>query len=252
MKKFGFLLVLAVFASQAYSQDQKMEGHIRYLVTHNWAKKMAAIDYLSKQQRDKIAYMNANRSEWKLFTEMYFTASKTAYFDSEERAEPDDDGYAWRKDAFFITRDYEKGIAKDFMNLLGKNYVVEDSIIKPNWKIMNDMKEVAGHFCMNASWYDSLKQQKIMAWFALDMPISGGPERLNGLPGLILEIDVNDGGMMISADRIDFKPVLPEQLALPKTGKAKTIHEADYREKLREFIAEKRKSEQPAFWGIRY
>lgn len=213
---------------------------------------MAGVDYISQQQKDKIAYMNANRSEWKQFSEMNFTPTKTAYFDSEERAEPDDEGYSWRKDAYFVTRDYETNKSRDFMHLIGKNYIVEDSITRPNWKILNDMKEVAGHLCMNASWYDSLKSQRIVAWFALDMPISGGPERLNGLPGLILEVDVNNGGMLISADRIDLRPVLSNELALPKAGKAKTISENAYREKLQAFIAEKRKAEQPAFWGIRY
>ena len=36
---------------------QEMEGEIRYLVTHNWTKKMASLDYISKQRRERVAYM---------------------------------------------------------------------------------------------------------------------------------------------------------------------------------------------------
>ena len=252
MKNIGFWFVICMLFGPFLVNAQSSEGHIRYLVTHNWAKKMAAVDYISKQQKDKIAYMNAGRSEWKVFTEMYFTPTKTAYFDSDERAELDDEGYSWRKDAFFVTRDFANNRERDFMKVLGKDIIVDDTIAKPHWKILNDLKEVAGHLCMNASWYDSLKQQHIIAWFAMDMPMPGGPERLTGLPGLILEANVNDGAMLISADKIDFRPVLEQELALPKTGKAKTVSEADYTAKLAAFIAEKRKAEQPAFWGIRY
>ena len=120
-----------------------------------------------------------------------------------------------------------------------------------DWKILNDMKEVAGHVCMNASWEDTLKHQNVIAWFALDMPISGGPERFCGLPGVILEVDVNNGAMVITADKIETTPP-GANLELPQKIKGKKIHEADYREMLHKYMEEKRKAEEPYFWGIRY
>lgn len=233
------------------ANSQEMEGKIRYLVVHNWTKKMAAVDYISKQQRERIAYMWGNRSEWKVFTELYFTPTATKYQDSEEKAEPDDDGYSWREDVYLINRNFEENTALDIMKILGKTYVVEDSVCTPDWKILNDMKEVAGHVCMNAFWEDTVKQQKTYAWFALDMPVPGGPERLCGLPGLILEVDINDGGMLITADKIEFRK-LDTEMELPKKIKGKRIKEADYLDILKKHIAEKRKSEEPYFWGIRY
>lgn len=82
------------------------------------------------------------------------------------------------------------------------------------------IKEVAGHICMNAYWHDTLKQQKVTAWFAMDMPISGGPERFCGLPGTILEIEINDGAMVITADKIEMKSLTTE-MDLPKKMKVK-------------------------------
>lgn len=256
-KKSGWALVttiLAVFflaSSPMKVSSQPMEGKIRFLVVHNWAKKLAAVEYLSKQQRERVTYMWGSRSEWKEYTEMYVTPTETLYQDSEERAEPDDEGYSWRRDEYHIRRNFKDQTITDIIQLLGKVYIIEDTLRPQNWKILNDIKEVAGHICMNASWYDSLKMQRVTAWFAMDMPISSGPERFCGLPGMILEVDVNDGAMVITADKIEVMPLTTE-MNLPKKHKGKKIHEADYHKILGKFIAERKAEEQPPFWGVRY
>lgn len=245
------LICILLLALPMFLSAQETEGHIRYLITHNWTKKMAAVDYVSKQQKERLAYIWGSRSEWKMFTDFYFNADETMYRESEESAEDDDEGYSWRKDPYTIRHNYTKNTVKDLVTVLDKSYVIEDSIQGPNWKILNDMKEVAGHICMNAEYEDTLRMQKITAWFALDIPIPGGPERLNGLPGLILEVDVNNGGMTIVADKIEMKK-LDKELELPKKIKGKKITEADYTELIRKHVAEKKKAEEPPFWGIRY
>jgi GLPGLI family protein len=195
--------------------------------------------------------MWGSRAEWKEYTEMYFTPAQTFYQDSEERAEPDDEGYSWRKDVYSIRRNFEKSTIFDMIQLLGKVYVIEDSLRPQNWKILNDIKEVAGHICMDASWHDTLRQQRVIAWFAMDMPVSSGPERFCGLPGMILEVDVNDGAMVITADKIEMKPLTTE-MDLPKKIKGKRIHENDYFQVLKKYMDERREAEEPPFWGIRY
>jgi GLPGLI family protein len=248
MKKYISILIcffpLALMA-------QETEGYVRYLITHNWTKKMEAVDYISKQQKERLSYIWGSRSEWKKFANFYFNATETKYEDSEESADDDDGGYAWRKEAFSIRHNYATNTEKDVVTLLEKAYIIEDSIKGPEWKILNDMKEVAGHICMNAVYEDTIKMQKITAWFALDMPVSGGPERLCGLPGLILEVDVNNGAMTIVADKIEMKK-LGTEMDMPKKIKGKKINEAQYTELLRKYIAEKRKNEEPPFWGMRY
>ena len=242
----GFSLVNP---SQAVAQT--MEGKIRYLAVHNWAKELAAVDYLSKQQRDRVTYMWGSRSEWKEYTEMYFTPTKTRYQDSEEKAEPDDEGYSWRRDVYDINRNFGDRSLFDRIQLLGKVYIIEDSLRPQPWKILNDIKEVAGHICMDAFWHDTLKQQKVTAWFAMDIPVSGGPERFCGLPGMILEVEINDGALVMTADKIEFRPLATE-MDLPKKIKGKHIHEQDYYKVLKKHMDERKAEEQPPFWGIRY
>lgn len=246
------LLYIAVFLLPQKARSQELEGEIRYLVTSNWTKQMASLDYLSKQQRERIAYMWGSRSEWKVFMNLYFSPTESKYVESEEKAEPEDEGgYSWRKDPFFLKRNFEKNTLHDVMTLMGKAYIIEDTLRAPGWKILNDMKEVAGHVCMNAVWEDTIKKQTIIVWFALDIPIPAGPERLCGLPGLILEADYNDGAKVVTADRITLKK-LEKELTLPKKQKGKKINETEYLKIIQDHIAEKRKSEEPWFWGMRY
>lgn len=244
-----FLFIVSAFLPSGFTQET--EGQIRYLKTYNWVKQMAAVDYISTQRKEKLAYMWGNRSEWKMYTTLYFNATESKYEDSEEKAEEEDMGFSWRKDVYLIKRDFAANTMFDAVQMLGKTYIIEDSLRAPDWKILNDMKEVAGHVCMNAFWEDTVKQQKITVWFALDIPVSAGPERLCGLPGLILEADVNDGGMVITADKIEMKK-LTSELDLPKKIKGKKIKDADYSKMLKKHVEEKRKAEEPPFWGIRY
>ena len=232
--------------------QQNFEGMVQYLVVQNWSKKLAAVPYISKQAKERSAYMWGNRSEWKMYANLYFTPSMSKYEDSEEKAEKEDEGgYSWRKELFFMKRDFENNKMSDAIEHLGKNYLIEDDIEPIAWKIQNDLKEVAGHICMKAYTEDTLKNQKIVAWFAQDMPIKAGPDRFSGLPGMILEVDINDGAMLITANRIDLKKLTIE-LDLPKKIKSKKVKNIEYQELVKQYIMEKRKEEAFPFWGIRY
>lgn len=250
-KRLLLSLVALMLIHGAAIGQEPLEGYIRYLAVNNFSKMMAALDYLSAQRKERNAYVWGNRSEWKSYRNLYFSASESKYEDSEERAEPDDEGYSWRKYDYAIRRNFANGTMHDVLMLFGKTYIIDDSLRMPEWKILNDMKEVAGHVCMNAAWEDTLKQQKIVVWFALDLPVPAGPERLCGLPGLILEADYNDGAMVITADKIELKK-LSNELNPPKKEKGKKIDEAEYRRLLRKHMEEKRKLEEPWYWGTRY
>jgi GLPGLI family protein len=250
MKKI--FIICFFIAPIILNAQQNFEGVVLYLVVHNWTKKLAAVPYISKQQKERTAYMWGNRSEWKSYSNLFFTQTASKYEDSEESAEPNDNNdYSWRKELFFMKRDFDKNTMTDAIEHLSKNYLIEDEIQPIEWKIQNDLKEVAGHICMKAVTEDTLKNQKIVAWFAQDIPIKAGPDRFNGLPGMILEIDINDGAMTITANKINLKKLTTE-LDLPKKIKSKKIKNEAYLNLVKQVILEKRKEESFPFWGIRY
>lgn len=255
MRRIKNIILLAVISFiTLYSSDlnaQNQEGTIRYLCTQNWAKMMSTVDYISKNQRDRMMYMWGTRSEWKTYTLLHFKPTESKYEDSEEEAEPGMEGWSNRKEVFFMKRNFGENKLYDGITMLGKTFLVHDTLAPPSWKILNDMKEVAGHICMNASWSDTLRKQNIIVWFALDFPNSSGPDRFYGLPGMILEVDINDGALVMTADKIDLKPLTTE-LDVPQKLKGKKINSAEYQELLEKQIKERKAAEEPWFWGIRY
>jgi len=255
MKKHIFNLAIALIfligLLPKIAFAQTLEGTIRYLCTQNWSKMMANVDYISKTQRDRETYMWGTRSEWKTFTLLHFNREVSKYEDSEEQAEPGNEGWSNRKETFFLRNDFNTNTLYYGISMLGKTYLVHDSIVAPAWKILNDMKEVAGHICMDASMTDTLRKQTAIAWFALDMPIKTGPDRFVGLPGVILEVNVNNGALVLTADKIDLKP-LKTELDVPQKIKGRKVNHLEYLKVIEKHIKERKAAEEPWFWGLRY
>jgi len=105
-----------------------------------------------------------------------------------------------------------------------KKYIVEDSIRRMGWKLSEETKTILGHVCRKAtsqrigtrmmmSMENGQMERKevsdtsnIVAWFTTTIPVSSGPGEYQGqLPGLILEIDVNNGRTVYKALEIKQK-----------------------------------------------
>ncbi len=78
-------------------------------------------------------------------------------------------------------------------------------------------KEILGYKCMQAE--IEIDNKEILAWFTADIPVSAGPEKYYGLPGLILEVNVNHGEQVWIATSIDLTVPEKNQLFEPKEGK---------------------------------
>lgn len=71
------------------------------------------------------------------------------------------------------------------------NYRYIQDIDDLNWEILPETKEVAGFVAQKAK--ASFSGRDYTAWFTTEIPISEGPYKFRGLPGLILEILDNKG-----------------------------------------------------------
>ncbi|MEL4307226.1 GLPGLI family protein [Joostella sp. CR20] len=64
------------------------------------------------------------------------------------------------------------------------HYLYEEDLKKLNWKILADTKEINGQQCQKATL--NYGGRNYEAWFSKEIPISEGPYKFNGLPGLIV------------------------------------------------------------------
>lgn len=121
-------------------------------------------------------------------------------------------------------------------DLLGKVFLVSDTLKKIEWKLEKETKNIGQYVCFKATStteYESksygsgeveptvkMKTKTTTAWYTLDIPVKHGPENYWGLPGLILE--VNDGEMAMMCTKIVLNPKDTVVIEIPKKGKKVT------------------------------
>ncbi len=173
--------------------------------------------------------------EFRSFAKELFFTSSAAVYQSSEREIPGQEvpsgrggfrmrmaGVGGAMDGKTFTN-LEEQTQIDQRDLFDKRFIVTTEPSEYQWKLSMEEKEILGHRSMKAVHEDST--QKIVAWFAVDIPVSAGPGRLSGLPGLILEADINEGERKIEVVEINMGAPDSEVLEPPKKGKEVTEEE---------------------------
>ncbi len=123
-------------------------------------------------------------------------------------------------------------------------FLVSDNL-EIDWTIVNNSKEINGYECFKAEVMlkaDKMhtKDRQVTAWFTNKIPVSHGPRGFAGLPGLILELQVDD--IVFVANKITFKNKDEVKINAPKKGIKLTLQEYQdlVMEKIYEYGFEKR------------
>ena len=113
-----------------------------------------------------------------------------------------------------------------------KDYIIEDSLHHTTWKLMDTTKTILGYTCKKATGKTE-RGTDVEAWYTEDIPVSSGPETFNGLPGMILQIDINKEEFITTAISIE-KSADKKELKEPAKGKKITSEE--YAAKMKELF----------------
>ena len=85
----------------------------------------------------------------------------------------------------YIYKNYPEGRMTVTDGLILQDYCYVDSLHTQIWTMCDSTREVLGYACQQAT--ADFRGRHWTAWFATDIPVSDGPWKLGGLPGLILE-----------------------------------------------------------------
>ena len=98
---------------------------------------------------------------------------------------------------------------------------IADSLTKRTWKLTNSTRKIAGYNCRKAVWQinDSLR---IYAWFSYDIVVPTGPENFGGLPGAILGLATEDGGLVYFAKKVTLVAPTAADLEIKRKKNATT------------------------------
>ncbi|WP_179375053.1 GLPGLI family protein [Winogradskyella wichelsiae] len=140
----------------------------------------------------------------------------------------------------------------DQKETMGKNFLIKDSISPIEWQLESDTKHIGEYMCFKATFtkqvpkvnlnfnsnstidneddeYDEEKKPEmedrtITAWYTPQIPVSNGPAKYQGLPGLILE--VHDGKLTIICSQIVINP--KEKVEIEEPTKGKEVNQKEY------------------------
>jgi GLPGLI family protein len=155
-----------------------------------------------------------------------------------------------------LYKNTQKGSFINQNELFGKVFLVEDSLPTYKWKLHSDTKNIGKFTCYKATFTEEIEvsvsnfgtgkdednetktetqTRTVTAWYTPQIPISNGPERYQGLPGLILEI--NDGKQQMICSQIVLNP--ENEVNIKKPSKGKEVNQSEFDEirdkKLKEF-----------------
>lgn len=140
-------------------------------------------------------------------------------------------------------KNLNKGVFKREDNIQGKEFLIVDDLEKFEWKITGESRMIGNYTAIKAVLVEKavekkeeeeeekkeeeekpsgllsmieIEQKETVAWFTPQIPVSNGPGKYHGLPGLILEL--NEGNTIILCTKIELNPE-KFSMKVPDTGK---------------------------------
>lgn len=148
--------------------------------------------------------------------------------------------------------------------MMGKNFVIKDSLTSYNWKLVNESKMIGKYLSFKAvatvksnemsfnmrggrgqnrvNPNDSIASAPrdifIEAWYSPEVPVNNGPGEYWGLPGLIME--VNADRMSLQMVSLDLNP--KEKIKITAPDKGKVVSQKEYNEIMKAKMEEMREN----------
>ena len=219
MKTIVSILLLASLAIQAAAREPVLDrAHMKCLYRYVYT-----FDTLKNELRDDLLILQIGKEVSKCYS--YYT------FQSDSLQRTPDGAKVWSE---LFRRAIEKdGIYGDFPHVRMSTYVYKnyptgqmtitdrissqsyryvDSLHAQTWTMGDSTREVLGYTCQQAT--ADFRGRRWTTWFTTDIPVSDGPWKLGGLPGLILE--AYDEGQQhvftaVGLERVKDEPIIFNQ-----------------------------------------
>ena len=192
MKTIVSILLLTSIAVQATAREPMIDrAHMKCLYRYVYT-----FDTLKNELRDDLLILQIGKEVSKCYS--YYT------FQCDSLRRTPDGAKVWSE--LFRRATEKDGIYGDFPHVRMSTYVYKnyptgqmtitdrislqdycyvDSLHTQTWTMGDSTREMLGYTCQQAT--ADFRGRRWTAWFATDIPVSDGPWKLGGLPGLILE-----------------------------------------------------------------
>jgi GLPGLI family protein len=207
--------VLVMLTAAQVVFGQTTEGVITYEVKVNMHRRLPPE---REAMKNMIPEFNTHKDQ------LVFNGNESLYKPVEEEEDDEfssNDGGMHMKFKRPMTEHYvEQSTSKRVVlqEFMGKNYLIEDTLKITPWKFGTETRTVAGYACRQASYFNEERKQNITAWYTDKLRPFLGPETFGTLPGAVLQVDINDGERVITAQKIEARPLKKGELKVPSGG----------------------------------
>lgn len=158
-------------------------GEVEYEVKANFKKTLGSSTW-AEMMKDKLPQFKTT------YYKLTFANNEGIYkFDRWEEKQSIPEWMKQGEDENTWYTNFNTGKQQRRKNVIGLELNVEDSLQNIEWKLTNEMREIAGFNCRKAvgKIFDSVY---VFAFFTNEIAFSGGPGTINGLPGLIMGLTI--------------------------------------------------------------
>ena len=159
--------------------------------------------------------------------ELYFNDSLSLFKIQESDLK---ERMSWATSKNTVYQNFNRNDLFTIKPIWGEDVYIEDTLVKRKWKITDSKRVISGYNCRKAVWQAN-DTTRIYAWYCDEIITSVGPESFHGLPGAILGLASEDGGVIYFAKSVEItKPDV--NVLLPKKGKNKIFSSKELKAKL--------------------
>jgi len=219
MKIVVYLLLLASLAVQAAAREPVLDrAHMKCIYRYVYT-----FDTLKNELRDDLLILQIGKEVSKCYSYYTFqydslrrTPDGAKVWSELFRRATEKDGiygdFPHVRMSTYVYKNYPTGQMTITDRISSQDYRYVDSLHTQTWTMGDSTREVLGYMCQQAT--ADFRGRRWTAWFATDIPVSDGPWKLGGLPGLILEA-YDDGQQhvftAVGLERVKDEPIIFNQ-----------------------------------------
>lgn len=213
MMKIKLILLSCYLFCVVFGQAQISSAKITFERKTNLFKKFKdnnVEDWMKEEDKIKIDF-------FELFVTDTFSLFKPQESDLREQM-------SWATSKNVVYQDFKLKKRYTIKSIWQEEIHMLDTLWYRTWQITESSRKIAGYQCRKAIWKAN-DSTRIYAWFSYDLIPSSGPESFNGLPGTILGLATEDGGVVYFAKKVEILKPETSLFVFPKKKKLRNEKE---------------------------
>lgn len=192
MKTNMTLLVFILFSIQTYSQS------LKGIYTRQTLKASGGTLSEKAKKPETFSYVYSQKKSIQTLISVQKSLTDTTYIEKYGNKIPTTTTIRLSS-AVINYKDFDSKTYKVLQTNDGKDVNIKTELPTQNWKLHPESKTINGFICKKATTKNTAfsANQNITAWYSEEIPVNDGPMFYSGLPGFIIQLELDDKSILI-------------------------------------------------------